>query len=169
MGYNRFRWWSKGKRHKRLPANAPLLAKIQNGDFEVSSYYEEAKQAQKDADRIYDEVYQRRIKHSSDIKSIEQDAREASKMRRIAREKLLESALEEEQKLLTELKLELEKEFEKDLWDKALQRQRGKGTTEDMYWWYKKQLNIFQTKSELAIMWDRKTSKKLINLKHGKQ
>jgi hypothetical protein len=151
MGYNRFRWWSKGKKHRKLPKNAPLLSKIKNGDFEVSSYYEEAKQAQRDADRIYNEVYEKMSKFSNDTNAIELDARDASRMRRIAREKLLEAALEEEQRLLGHLKLELEEEFGKDLWEKSMEKQRGKGTTEDIYWWYKKQVGGSYTKSELKM------------------
>jgi hypothetical protein len=63
----------------------------------------------------------------------------------------MEKGLEEEQTRLYELKTELEKEFDKDLWDKCLKKQRGKGTTEDMYWWYKKQVKQGYTKSELKI------------------
>ena len=36
MGYNPFRWYTSGKYRKRpLKSNAPLLLKIQNGDFEL--------------------------------------------------------------------------------------------------------------------------------------
>lgn len=170
MAYNPFKWWSKGVgRKKRLPSNSPLLLRIQNGDFEYSPYFYEAQIAQQDADRIYKEVYDRRSKFSHDVKAIEADARDASKLRRIARNKLIESGVEEEEKLLHQLRVELEQEFEVDLWDKAMERQRGKGTTEDLYFWYKDHLNIFQTKSELAILWGRKTGKNLINIKRGKQ
>lgn len=152
MAYNRFRWWSKGVgRRKRLPSSAPLLARIQNGDFEYSPYFYEAQIAQQDADRIYKEVYDRRSQHSHDIKAIEADARDASKLRRIARNKLMESGVEEELKLLHELKLELAQEFGKDLWEKSQERQRGSGTTEDLYFWYKKQVGQTYTKSELKM------------------
>ncbi len=30
MGYNPFRWWTKGRPNKPLPADAPLLLKIRN-------------------------------------------------------------------------------------------------------------------------------------------
>jgi hypothetical protein len=32
-----------------------------------------------------------------------------------------------------------------------MERKRGKGTTEDLYWWYKKQCKLGYTKSELQI------------------
>jgi len=152
MGYNPFKWWSKGVgRRKKLPKSAPLLARIQNGDFEYSPYFYEAKMAQEDADRIYKKVYEDRSKFSNDTNAIEADARDASKMRRIARNKLIESGAEEEQKLLHQLKIELEEEFGKDLWEKAMERQRESGTTEDIYWWYKKQVRQTYTKSELKM------------------
>ena len=107
--------------------------------------------AQEDADRISNEVYERRWKFCNDTNAIESDARDASKMRRIARNKLMESGAEEEQKLLHQLKIELEEEFGKDLWEPAMERQRGHGTTEDIYWWYKKQVGQTYTKSELKM------------------
>lgn len=152
MAYNPFKWWSKGVgRRRKLPKSAPLLAKIQNGDFEYSPYFYEAKLAQEDADKIYDRVYKERSKFSSDKLAIEADARDASKMRRIARNKLIESGVDEEQKLLHELRLELAEEFGQDLWDKSQERQRGNGTTEDLYFWYKKQVGQTYTKSELKM------------------
>ena len=81
----------------------------------------------------------------------ETDAHQYAKMRRIASQKLMEKGLEEEQTRLVELRRLLKEEFGKDLWDKCMEKQRGKGTTEDMYWWYKKQCGFTYTKSELAI------------------
>ena len=73
----------------------------------------------------------------------------------------MEKGVEEEQTRLNELKTELELEFGKDLWDKCLDKQRGKGTTEDMYWWYKKQVKMGTSPSELAISLGRATTKGL--------
>ena len=119
MAYNPYRWYTKGVgRKKKLPPKSPLLLKIRNGDFEYSPYFFEAQRAQEDADRIYNKVYEERSKFSNDTPSIESDAREASKMRRIAKQKLLEAGNEEENNRLLDLKKELELEFGKDLWDK---------------------------------------------------
>ncbi len=82
-------------------------------------------------------------------------------MKNVRALKLDEKADEEEQARLYQLKKELEVEFGKDLWDKAHERQRGKGTTEDLYWWYKKQVGMGTTPSELAIRLGRKTTKGL--------
>ena len=72
----------------------------------------------------------------------------------------MEKGLEEENNRLQELKRRLKEEFGKCLWEKQ-QRQRGKGTTEDLYWWYKKQVGM-STTSELAIRLGRKTTKGLL-------
>ena len=56
MGYNPFRWYTSGKyRKKPLKSNAPLLLKIQNGDFELSPFYKEAEDNHKLYDKIYNE------------------------------------------------------------------------------------------------------------------
>jgi len=79
------------------------------------------------------------------------EAHQHAKLRRVASQKLMEKGLEEEETRLNQLRKELTEEFGKDLWNKCLEKQRGKGTTEDMYWWYKKQTGFLYTKSELQI------------------
>jgi hypothetical protein len=59
------------------------------------------------------------------------------------------------------LRAELKKEFGKDLWEKSLERQRGKGTLEDLYWWYKKQVKMGTTPSETDIQLKRSNIKGL--------
>jgi hypothetical protein len=86
------------------------------------------------------------------------EAHQYAKMKRIKANKLKEKADIEEKTRLHQLRLELTEEFGKDLWNKAHERQRGKGTTEDLYWWYKKQTKMGQTPSEMAIQLGRKTT-----------
>ena len=150
MGYNPFRWYTQGKyRTKPLKKSEPLLLKIQNGDFEYSPFFLESK----DNDKLYDEMFQQYMETSQlrDINDRKVEAHEYAKMKRIKSQKLMEKGIEEEQNRLHQLREELKLEFGKDLWDKCLQKQRGKGTTEDMYWWYKKQIGGSYTKSELKI------------------
>ena len=150
MGYNPFRWYTQGKyRTKPLKKSSPLLLKIQNGDFEYSPFFLESK----DNDKLYDEMFQQYMEtsHLSDINDRKVEAHEYAKMKRIKSQKLMEKGIEEEQSRLHQLREELKLEFGKDLWNKCLKKQRGKGTTEDMYWWYKKQIGGSYTKSELKI------------------
>ena len=150
MAYNPFRWFTEGKyRTKPLEKSSPLLLKIQNGDFEYSPFFLESK----DNDKLYDDMFQQYMETSQirDINDRKVEAHEYAKMKRIKSQKLMEKGVEEEQNRLHQLREELKLEFGKDLWDKCLQKQRGKGTTEDMYWWYKKQIGGSYTKSELKI------------------
>lgn len=149
MGYNPFRWYTNGKRKKPLKKSEPLLLRIRNGDFEYSPYFDEVKMVRMEGEKIYDDYM--KTTFIADINERKAEALSRSKMKRVKALKLMEEGAKEENKRLRELRLALETEFEKDLWDKSLERQRGKGTTEDLYWWYKKQCKLGMTKSEYEI------------------
>lgn len=149
MGYNKFRWFTNGKRKKPLPKSSPLLLRIRNGDFEYSPYFDEAKKERAMGKKIYDEYMKTTL--ISDYTERQNEALQRSKMKRVKALKLEAVGDEEENKRLIALKEALTKEFGKDLWDNAMERQRGKGTTEDLYWWYKKQCKLSYTPSELKI------------------
>lgn len=160
MAYNPFRWYTKGTYRKRpLKSTSPLLLKIKNGDFEYSPFLLESVDEEKNYHKKYDTFM-----NTSQIRNINDrkvEAHQYAKLRRVASQKLMEKGLEEEQLRLHQLRKELESEFGKDLWDKCLEKQRGKGTTEDMYWWYKKECKMGQTPSEIAIILGRNTTKGL--------
>ena len=139
--YNPFRYFTEGKYRRRpLKAKFPLLLKIRNGDFEYSPYFREAK----DNEKLYDGIYNGFMETSkiNDIFDRRHEAHQLAKMKRIKAQKLMEVGVNEENIRLRQLRTELESEFGKDLWEKCLENQRGKGTTEDMYWWYKKQCKM---------------------------
>jgi hypothetical protein len=148
MGYNKYRWYTKGRPNKPLNEDAPLLLKIRNGDFEYSYMFKEAEDTKAEAQRTYDLTYKNYKGRTKRIKAV----------------KLMLEAGSQEQKILWKLQGELKKEFEKDLWEKAMERKRGKGTTEDIYWWYKKQVKEVMTKSEMAIKLKRASTKGLERL-----
>ena len=160
MAYNPFRYFTEGKYRKRpLKSKFPLLLKIRNGDFEYSPYFREAK----DNEKLYDGIYNGFMETSkiNDIFDRRHEAHQLAKMKRIKAQKLMEVGVNEENIRLRQLRTELESEFGKDLWEKCLEKKRGNGTTEDMYWWYKKQCKMGQTPSELAIILGRTTTKGL--------
>jgi len=82
-------------------------------------------------------------------------------MKRVKAIKLELEAGRDEELILWKLRMQLKKEFEKDLWDKAMERQRGKGTLEDLYMWYKKQVKQGTTTSEFDIKYQRPNTKGL--------
>lgn len=133
--------------------------KIRNGDFEYSPYFREAD----DNEKLYNKMYNHFMETSLivDMNDRKVEAHEFAKMKRIKQNKLMEVGIEEEQNRLHQLRKELTEEFGKDLWEKCLEKKRGKGTTEDMYWWYKKQCKMGTTPSEIAIALGRTTTKGL--------
>jgi hypothetical protein len=159
MGYNKFRWWTKGRPNKPLKADAPLLLKIRNGDFDYSYMFSEATQMRESAKQVYELTYKNY--GGTDEKNRVESALEASRMRRVKALKLELEGGREEQITLWKLQMELKKEFGKDLWEKSLERQRGKGTLEDLYMWYKKQVKEGTTKSEMDIQLKRWNTKGL--------
>ncbi len=159
MGYNPFRWWTKGRPKAPLKAEAPLLLKIRNGDFDYSYMFSEARLMRETSQSAYDQAYKNY--GGTDEKNREQAALEASRMKRVKAIKLELEAGRDEEMILWKLRMELKKEFGKDLWDKAMERQRGKGTLEDLYWWYKKQVKEAITTSEMDIKFKRTNTKGL--------
>ena len=111
MGYNPFRWYTKGKK-KRLPQSAHLFDKIQNGDFDYSHYYSEAEDARKE----YSSLFQKTMDETGDYAM----ARTAAKMKNVRALKLDEEGFKDEQKILKELKDSLYEEFGFCLWDKMM-------------------------------------------------
>ena len=159
MAYNPFRWFTQGTyRTKPLKSTTPLLLRIQNGDFEYSPFLREAV----DEEENYHIKYNQFMSTSmiDDIMNRKVEAHQHAKLRRIASQKLMEKGLEEEATRLGELRRLLEYEFGEDLWEKCLEKQRGKGTTEDMYNWYKKETKCNFTKSEMVELQKLKTKVK---------
>jgi len=159
MGYNPYRWWTKGRPNKPLKADAPLLLKIRNGDFDYSYMFGEAKEMRANSQKAYEQTYNNY--GGTDEKNRVDAALEASRMKRVKAIKLELEAARDEEMILWKLRQELKKEFEKDLWDKAMERQRGKGTLEDLYMWYKKQVKQGTTNSEFDIKYQRPNTKGL--------
>ena len=162
MGYNPYRWWTKGRPNKPLKADAPLLLKIRNGDFDYSYMFKEAASQRSSAEEAYNQTYKNY--GGTDQRNREQAALEAGRMKRIKAVKLELEAAKDEEMILWKLRNELTKEFERDLWDKALEKQRGKGTLEDLYFWYKKQVKQGTTTSEFDIKYQRPNTKGLEHL-----
>jgi hypothetical protein len=159
MSYNKYRWWTKGRPNKPLNADAPLLLKIRNGDFNYSYMFNEAASQRASAEEAYNQTYKNY--GGTDEKNRQEAALEASRMKRVKAIKLELEAGRDEEMILWKLRMELKKEFGKDLWEKSLERQRGKGTLEDLYWWYKKQVKEAITTSEIDIKFKRTNTKGL--------
>jgi hypothetical protein len=160
MAYNPYRWWTKGRKTKPLPQSSPLLLKIKNGDFEYSPFFREAK----DNEELYQQMYDDFMQTSgiSDMSERKVEAHQNARMKRIKAEKLKEKGHEEDLTRIYQLRKELTLEFGRDLWEEAMEAKLGgRGTTEDLYWWYKKKVGFGQTPSEIAIKLGRNTTRGL--------
>jgi hypothetical protein len=118
--------------------------------------FNEAVEMRNTASKVYEQTYNNY--GGTDERNRIEVALEASQMKRVKALKLEFEANKDELNLLYKLRSELTKEFGKDLWDKAMERSRGKGTLEDLYMWYKKQCKIGTTKSEIDIQLKRKNT-----------
>ncbi len=162
MGYNKYRWFTKGRPNKPLREDAPLLLKIRNGDFDYSYMFGEARDTRESAKLVSETAYKNY--RGSDDKNRNEVALEAGRMKRIKAIKLELEAFANENKILWKLQGDLKKEFGKDLWDKAMELKRGFKTIEDLYWWYKKKVKEATTKSEMDIQYKRANTKGLERL-----
>lgn len=162
MAYNKFRWYTKGRPNKPLHSDAPLLLKIRNGDFDYSYMFSESVQVRESAKTEYELTYKNY--GGTNEKNRIDASLEASRMKRIKAIKLELEAFADENRILWKLRKELKQEFGKDLWEKSLERQRGKGTLENLYYWYKKQVKEATTKSEIDIQFKRANTRGLSHL-----
>jgi hypothetical protein len=124
--------------------------------------FNEAASQRASAEEAYNQTYKNY--GGTDERNRKEAALEAGRMKRIKAVKLELEAFKNEELILWKLRAELKKEFEKDLWDKAMERQRGKGTLEDLYMWYKKQVKQGTTPSEFDIKYQRANTKGLEHL-----
>jgi len=159
MAYNKFRWWTKGRPNKPLKADAPLLLKIRNGDFDYSYMFNEARLVKESAQKASEAAYKNY--GGTDEQNRIQASLEAGRMKRIKAIKLEFEAHTDENRILWKLQGELKREFGKDLWDKAMNMKRSLKSIEDLYWWYKKQVKEATTKSEIDIQLKRANTKGL--------
>jgi hypothetical protein len=159
MAYNKYRWYTKGRPNKPLKADAPLLLKIRNGDFDYSYMFSEAREVKESAKKASEDAYKNY--GGTDIKNRIEASLEAGRMKRIKAIKLELEAFVDENRILWRLQGELKKEFGKDLWDKAMNMKRSLKSIEDLYWWYKKQVKEATTKSEIDIQLKRTNTKGL--------
>jgi hypothetical protein len=162
MGYNKFRWFTKGRPSKPLKEDAPLLLKIRNGDFGYSYMFDEARDTWKSAKLASENAHKNY--RGTDDKNRNEAALEAGRMKRIKAIKLEFEAFANENRILWKLQGDLKKEFSKDLWDRAMELKRGFKTIEDLYWWYKKRVKEVTTKSEMDIQYKRANTKGLERL-----
>ena len=86
MSYNKYRWWTKGRPTKPLKADAPLLLKIRNGDFDYSYMFSEARSVKESAKLASETAYKNY--GGTDEQNRIEASMEAGRMKRIKAIKL---------------------------------------------------------------------------------
>tara|TARA_B100001769_G_C22083484_1_gene583947 strand:+ start:271 stop:708 length:438 start_codon:yes stop_codon:yes gene_type:complete len=132
MAYNKFRWWTNGKR-KTLSVKSHLWDRIQNGDFEYSHYYTEEKAARKQSSDLYNEIMSK-CPDGGDYWGYEYEARQKTYLKNVRANKLAEEGHRDDIKILNNFKKELEKHFGFCLWNKLMDEKPM--STEDVYEYY---------------------------------
>jgi hypothetical protein len=137
MGYNPYRWWTKGRKNKPLPAHAPIFDKIKNGDYDYSYLFAEADEMKSKAKQAYDETYKNY--GGTDEKNRIEVSLDASRMKRLKAIKLQLEAHKDELNILYKLRKDLQSVFGVDLWDEAVENVDG--DLIELYTYYKKKVN----------------------------
>lgn len=123
MSYNKFRWWTKGRKNKPLPAHYPIYDKIKNGDYDYSYMFAEADEMKATAQKAYDDTYKNY--GGTDEKNRIEVSLDASRMKRLKAIKLQLEAHKDEQNILYKLRKDLNSAFGVDLWDEAVENCGG--------------------------------------------
>lgn len=162
MSYNKFRWWSRGRKVKPLPENAPLLLKIINGDYNYSYMFDDAKHHRKEAEIAYQKAYQNYIGNTENGRI--EAAMDVGRMKRVKAVKAEIEAGLDEIRILDKFKRDLEKEFGKDYWDEIMFGTEFEGNVLDLYYRCKELSNMEQTPSEFDIKYKRSNCSKHLYL-----
>ena len=125
MAYNRFQYWVKGPRHKKLHKLVPIQDKIKNGDFDwpvdvEKDYLNQKKDLEK---RMVKFIESRKGGNKFDI---EMDMVQVFKKTRVTLMKVEEEMYQEEEKRIQAFKEELENVFRgrhdrNELWEQVLE------------------------------------------------
>jgi len=137
MGYNKFQWWMNGQKAKKtLGKNSPLLSKIKNGDFDYSPLFDASVRCREEADLAYELAYKNYI--GNDESNRKRAAEDSARMKRVRALKLKETANDQENKRLIELRKALISEFGADFWDDMMEEEPM--SLVELYKWYEKKV-----------------------------
>lgn len=135
--YNKFQWWRRYQDIQELDEKAPLLRKIQNGDYDYPSYFY---QAQHEIYRMYDEV--------KDMK-MNEDRVDRINLYMERYRRLMEDAYKEENKRFNALTKRLIKELKMAKEELETIMENFDGTLEELYLYLKNRKN--EQESDLRI------------------
>jgi len=162
MSYNRFQYWVKGPRHKKLGKAYTVQDKIKNGDFEYpSDVLKDMKNQEKDLVRRMDEYRKAALKKGQREDSIQEGIESTFKKARVSLLKIKEELFNEDERRLEEFKEAafyelypyMDRGIKQNLWDEILNQTLERSdmdnrinNTSDFYSEYKNRLIEYKEK-----------------------
>ena len=136
LNYNQFRWWRRfDALNKPLHKYSNLLDKIQNGDYEFSHYYWQAKYAELEMDDIHHETYPDAALYN-----------EKTSIHGARRQRLWDDFEKDEQEKLQQIEKDFYLEFKMSRKQVKEEMEEFGGTLENFYHYCNKQFGTRQEK-----------------------
>lgn len=138
MAYNPFYWWRRKskkpllKRKDAFKGKSFLLQQIENGDFDYSNY---SKQAEEEYPIAIDRIEKLRAKFKGSPDAFKEEEEKVLRLTHVRINRLMQDHHDEEEKMLSMLRMSLIKEFGVDVWYESLE-QVGEGSIKDLYYTY---------------------------------
>lgn len=131
MSYNRFQYWVRGPRHRKLSKAYPIEKRIENGDFEYpSDVLKDMNNQKKDLEKRMKEFRTQALKKGQGEESIREGLTTVFKKARVSLQKVHEELITEEETRLEEFKQAaftalypyLDIKIKQAIWDNILER-----------------------------------------------
>ena len=105
MSYNRFQYWIKGPRHRKLDKRHPIEKRIENGDYEYpTDILKDLNNQRKTLEKRIEEYRKENLKKGLREESISEGIEQVFKKARVTIRKVEEELLQEEERRLQEFK-----------------------------------------------------------------
>lgn len=137
MGRSTFNWWRRNPKRKVLPKSSSLIERINNGDFEVSQYFEEADTEMNTLLKLKKKEEDRGKQLGLKTETIRQNVFNATDEYQRRYNRLIKDAHKDEDRILKEIGVSFKKEFgdiPERLWDEWLDGNEKDMTVEDFYY-----------------------------------
>lgn len=137
MGKSTFNWWRRNPKRKVLLKSSSLIERINNGDFEVSQYFEEADTEMNTLLRLKKKEEDRGKQLGLKKETIRQNVFSVTDEYQRRYNRLIKDAHKDEDRILKEIGVSFKKEFgdiPERLWDEWLDGNEKDMTVEDFYY-----------------------------------
>lgn len=137
MGKSTFNWWRRHPKRKVLSNKRPLIERINNGDFEVSQYFEEAEAEKRTLLELKKKEEDRGKKLGLKYESIRQNIFNATDEYQRRYNRLMKDAYRDEDRILNEIEKSFRKQFgdiPQTIFDEWLNGREDDMTVEDLYY-----------------------------------